>query len=70
MATDATIESRLEAVEEAIEELKHKLEIQPPAPNWLDQVIGIFKNEPAFDEVVRLGREFRMSDRPEEEAGL
>ena len=66
MATDATIDGRLDAIEEAIKELKDRLEARPPASNWLDQVIGIFKDEPAFDEVVRLGREFRTSDRPED----
>jgi hypothetical protein len=69
MTTNSTIEGRLEAVEEAVAELKRKLEVQPPAPNWLDQVIGVFKDEPAFDEVIRLGREFRMSERPEEDSG-
>jgi len=64
MATDATIEGRLEAVEEAIHEIKVKLEYRPESPNWLDSLIGAFKNEPAFDEVIRLGREFRWQDRP------
>jgi hypothetical protein len=69
MAANSTIEGRLEAVEEAVAELKRKLEVQPPSPNWLDQVIGIFRDEPAFEEVVRLGREFRMADRPDEDPG-
>jgi hypothetical protein len=67
MATDATIEGRLEAVEEAIEELRRKVDDRAAVPNWLDHFIGAFKDEPAFEEVVRLGREFRMADRPVEE---
>jgi hypothetical protein len=70
MGTNSTIESRLEAVEDAIAELKRKLEAQPSAPNWLDHVIGIFKDESEFDEVIRLGREFRMAGRFTEDGGL
>jgi hypothetical protein len=67
MATDTTIEGRLEALEQAFEELKRKLEERPISPNWLDQVIGILKDEPEFHEVIRLGREFRMADRPKDD---
>jgi hypothetical protein len=68
MATNSTIEDRLEAVEDAIAELKSRLEVQRPNSDWMDQVIGVFKDEPAFDEVIRLGREFRMADRPTEDS--
>ena len=68
MPTSSTIEGRLELVEEAVAELKRKLESHSPPPNWLDRVVGSFKDEPAFDEVIRLGREFRMADRPGEDA--
>ena len=70
MAANSTIEGRLEAVEEAVAELARRLEIQPPSSNWLDQVIGIFKGEPAFDEVIRLGREFRQLNRFTEDGEL
>jgi hypothetical protein len=66
MATETMIEKRLEAVEEAIEELKRRFEDRPSPPNWLDQVIGTFKDVPEFDEVIRLGREFRLEKRPSE----
>lgn len=45
MATDATIEGRLEAVEEAIEELRRKVDDRATVPNWLDHFIGAFKDE-------------------------
>ncbi len=64
MATDATVEGRLEAVEMALEELRRLVEMPSKGTGWLDQVVGIFEDEPAFDEVIRLGREFRLSDRP------
>ena len=37
----------------------------PPAgkTGWLAKVQGSFANDPAFDEIVRLGREFRESQK-------
>jgi hypothetical protein len=64
METDSTIGSRLKAVEEAVAEIKQKLEAGHPASDWLNHVIGSFADEPEFDEVIRLGREDRMADRP------
>ncbi len=68
MAADATIEMRLQAAEKAIEELRRKVDAQPVAPNWMDRFVGAFEDKEAFDEVVRLGREFRMADRPAEDS--
>jgi hypothetical protein len=33
-----------------------------PRPNWLQQVSGSFKDEPAFDDVLRYGQEIRRAD--------
>jgi hypothetical protein len=67
MPTDTLIERRLCAVENALLDLQRQLQIQAPAGNWLDRFKGAFKGEPAFDEVVRYGREIRESDRLEED---
>jgi putative addiction module component (TIGR02574 family) len=67
-----TIEGRLEAVEQSIKELRRKVEARPVDPNWMDRFVGGFEDEEdrqAFEEVVRLGREFRMADRPAEDSG-
>jgi hypothetical protein len=62
MPVHATIEERLAAVEAAVAELqKHRL-IQTPAPDWLEQVIGSFQDEPAFDEVLAYGRAIRKGE--------
>jgi hypothetical protein len=62
MMTQAELEARLLAVETALKELQHRLAILPPTPNWLDAIIGSFKDEPAFDEVIALGRAFREAE--------
>jgi len=62
MMTQTELEARLVAVETALKELQHRLATLPPAPHWLDAIIGSFKDEPAFDEVIALGRAFRESE--------
>ncbi len=67
MPGDATIEDRLTAVEAAVAEIRSQLLIQPAAPDWLEQVIGSFEDEPAFDEVIAYGRAIRKGEIPVEE---
>ncbi len=62
MQNSTTIEDRLAAVEAAIAELHDHLLVQPPAPDWLEQVIGSFKDEPAFEEVRKYGRAIRKGE--------
>ena len=33
------------------------------APDFLERSVGIFADDPTFDEAVRLGREWRNADR-------
>lgn len=69
MPTDVLVEQRLAAVEAAIAEIQHRLEHNPPAPDWVEQFRGSFKDEPAFAEVVAYGRSIREADRPREDEG-
>ncbi|WAN68878.1 hypothetical protein BJP36_41685 [Moorena producens JHB] len=34
----------------------------PPPMNWLQQITGSFKDEPAFEEVLAYGRAIRQGD--------
>lgn len=59
----STIEERVERIEREISELKQqflKPSTKPHPKAWLNTV-GIFKDDPGFDEIVRLGREYRES---------
>jgi hypothetical protein len=69
MPTDVAIERRLAAVERAVAEIQHRLETQPSSSDWLQQMTGSFKDEPAFAEVLEFGRAIRAADRPPEDAG-
>jgi len=66
---NATLEQRVTAVENAVRELQEAMRNRQPVPDWLERVIGSMKDEPAFDEVLALGRAARLADRPPEESG-
>jgi len=59
----ATVEERLFKIEKEIEAIKTRIHASGQASNWLSRVNGTFKDDPDFDEIVRLGKEFRDSDR-------
>ncbi|NJR62703.1 MAG: hypothetical protein HC769_30265 [Cyanobacteria bacterium CRU_2_1] len=61
MATNTSLEERLAAVEAAIAELRKQLSTSQPT-NWLQQITGSFKDEPAFEEVLAYGRAIRQGD--------
>ena len=66
MAT-ITLEDRVTIVELELERLKQLLQAnkrQDTEPRW-KQIIGVFKDDPLFDEAERLGREWRESQRME-----
>ena len=60
----ATLEQRMTALEDAVREQEEAMKGRKPAADWLDRVIGSMKDEPAFDEVLALGRAIRQADRP------
>ncbi len=62
-----SVEERLSAVEQELERLKILFQVDKPQsiePQW-KQIIGVFKDDPMFDEAERLGREWRDSQRME-----
>jgi hypothetical protein len=61
MATNASLEERLAAVESVIAELQKQV-MTPQSMNWLQQVTGSFKDEPAFEEILAYGQAIRQGD--------
>jgi hypothetical protein len=64
MADLANIEQRLAALEAEVAQLKRQAAKSETGAEWLDRVSGRFKDDPVFEEIVRLGREAREADRP------
>jgi hypothetical protein len=56
----AQMEKRLAALEKSVAELKETSERQ----RWWREGAGRFANDPDFEEIVRLGRQYRDSLRP------
>lgn len=68
------LETRIIALERTVADLVRRLgengsqraeDIDPKTqPRWWVEGAGRFKDDPVFDEIVRLGREYRESLRP------
>ncbi len=69
MSAEISLEQRVETLEAAVRDLQQRLNSKASAANWLDRVIGSFRDEPAFEEVLEYGRQFRQADRPAEDPG-
>ncbi|HMV51640.1 MAG TPA: hypothetical protein PLD20_30800 [Blastocatellia bacterium] len=61
----ALLESRVATLEAEMQQLKAQGNSNgAPAEDWVDRIYGLFADYPDFDEVIRLGREYRESLRP------
>jgi len=61
MATNTTLEERMAAVEAAILKIQQQI-AHPQSSNWLEQITGSFKDEPAFEDILAYGRAIRRGD--------
>ena len=57
------IEERLAKVEQELELLKVRMRADDAKPGWISEITGSFKDDPEFDEILRLGKEKRDADR-------
>jgi hypothetical protein len=56
-------------LEEQVSQLRRKLEgVTPESKPWWNYVVGAFADDPDFEEAMRLGREYRESLRPKQNA--
>jgi hypothetical protein len=65
---NVSLEERVAALEAEFALLKKERanEAQSKKP-WWEEIRGTFKNDPAYEEAIRLGREYRESLRPKDE---
>ena len=62
----ASLEERITALETEIEQIKIRLPEpveQSPIP-WWKRIVGVYEDDPEFDEAERLGRKWRDSFSP------
>ncbi|MEC4804844.1 MAG: hypothetical protein SAJ12_17150 [Jaaginema sp. PMC 1079.18] len=65
MVNKPSLEKRITALEQDFATLRAELkkqETNPQVINWLQQITGSFKDEPAFEEVLAYGRAIRQGD--------
>ena len=66
MAT-VTVEERLSALEETVAQLLIEKGTKPNQElPWWERIVGTFKDDPEYDDAMRLGREYRESLRPKQ----
>lgn len=58
------LETRLEALEKEVAQLRTRMPTPETQRHWWHLDAGRFENDPVFDEIVRLGKEYRESLRP------
>ncbi len=61
MTTNTSLEERMAAVEAAITQIKKQITYRK-SNNWLQEISGSFKDEPAFEEILALGQAIRRGD--------
>lgn len=61
-----TIEERVASLEQELNLLKQRTNGTQSSRNWIAEITGSFADDADFDEIVRLGKELRNSDRPQE----
>jgi hypothetical protein len=64
MSDNGRIEQRLAVVEEELARLRQKIDDRPKG-NWIERLTGSFKDDPNFEEIVKLGADIRKSQRPD-----
>lgn len=57
------LEERLTLLEAEVDRLKRKIDSNPAALPWWEKIAGTFAENSAYDEAMKLGREYRELDR-------
>jgi hypothetical protein len=57
------LEERLTLLEAEVDRLKRKIDLNPAVLPWWEKIAGTFSENSAYDEAMKLGREYRELDR-------
>jgi hypothetical protein len=62
--TNSELEKRIAVLEKEVALLKNQIRKKEEARKpWWEEIAGTFADDPAYDEAMRLGREYRLSQR-------
>ena len=59
----SSLKHRMDVLEQELLKLKEQIKTPSEKP-WWEELFGVYKDDPAFEEAMRLGREYRESLRP------
>jgi len=62
----SSVEERLAKIEREIEMLKKSKDSSRKKDNWISSIVGTFKGDSGFKEIVRMGKEQRDAEQPPE----
>ena len=66
--SNTELETRIKTLESEIAVLKEKFKkIEKSESPWWEQIAGTFADDPIYEEAMRLGREYRLSQREDYE---
>jgi len=63
MPQQSSLKFRVDVLEQELASLKARVDGKPVNPWWID-LFGVCKDDPLFEEAMRLGAEYRESLRP------
>jgi hypothetical protein len=61
-----SLKDRVAKLEQDVKEVKSQ-SVRSAEPPWWERISGRFENDPAFEEIVRLGRQYREAQVPQDE---
>lgn len=64
--TNTELEARVKNLESEVALLKTRAEQSAAPAAWWDKITGTFKDDEAHEEAMRLGREYRSTQKPTE----
>ncbi|MCL4207347.1 MAG: hypothetical protein KJ000_33105 [Pirellulaceae bacterium] len=63
--TPAQLEKRVAVLEAELAKLKSKVEGYDASKPWWEKIAGTFQDDPIYEEAMKLGRQYRQSQKPD-----
>lgn len=60
---ELSVEERLARLEREVARLKLKVKMLHPKKDWITAITGTAKDDPDYEEILRLGKEIRDAER-------
>jgi hypothetical protein len=66
---ESSFSERIARLEEQVSRLSQQVTeaAVPPGTAWWKRIVGVFQDDPEFEEAMRLGRAYRESLRPKDD---